>query len=105
MHDLGCVHAGGTRASTAGGMRDAAGNPIPTDPPRALAPIELARIARISPELARSLEAGTCPSCETNRTGVMHADACRMPRPPVEVRVVGSNTRQPWDPRPSRRAA
>jgi hypothetical protein len=86
MHDLGCVHAGGTRASTAGGMRDAAGNPIPTDPPRALAPIELARIARISPELARSLEAG-------------------MPRPPVEVRVVGSNTRQPWDPRPSRRAA
>ena len=86
-------------------MRDIAGNPIPVDPQRELTTLELDRIARINPALARSMMAGTCPSCELNRTGVMHTDACRIPKPSPEVRVVGTEKRQPWMPRPSRRAA
>jgi len=85
-------------------MLDALGNTVPVDPPRSLTAKELDRIARIDRKLAMSMLEGTCPSCELNRTGVMHTDACRIPVAP-QVGEVGTEVRQPWDPRPSRRAA
>jgi hypothetical protein len=85
-------------------MKDLLGNLIPVDPPRLLTPGELERIGRVNRDLALRLIAGVCEHCGSSRSGVHHKDACRPARAPEEKQV-GTNIRQPWVPRPSRRAA
>lgn len=76
------------------------------DQPRKLTPSELARLRDLGfPEVAQRLALGRCPKCKLSRTGSYHLTVC-LPKTEVKRPLKAVEpTRQPWEPKPSTRAA
>jgi hypothetical protein len=84
-------------------MKDLYGRPLEPTPPRRLTLRDLRDLNRAGfPELAKTLAAGPCDDCGHSRASSFHREACDerlVPLPAPE------RPRQPWEPRPARRAA
>jgi hypothetical protein len=76
------------------------------EPPRQLTLHELQRLTRLGfPNLALAHARGTCPDCGLNRAGTGHHQLCVEPEQKRNPEPAPSKARQPWEPRPARRAA
>lgn len=74
--------------------------------PRPLTLPELQRLTRLGfSNLAMALAAGTCPACGLNKAGTGHRQLCVEPAQAQNPVSAPAEVRQPWEPRPSRRAA
>lgn len=71
--------------------------------PRPLHLTELRILARAGfPEVAQRLAAGTCTDCGHSRASSFHRERCEETLAPVPA---AEQPRQPWEPRPARKAA
>jgi hypothetical protein len=76
------------------------------EPPRQLTLHELQRLTRLGfPNLALAIARGTCPDCGLNRAGTGHHQLCVEPQQERNPEPAPTKARQPWEPRPARRAA
>jgi hypothetical protein len=77
------------------------------EPPRPLRLEELRRLRHLGfPELAVRLAAGRCPRCGLSKAGRGHRDLCVVAEEAKRPKLAAAPApRQPWEPRPSRRAA
>lgn len=85
---------------------DLYGQPLQPDPPRQLRADELRRLARLGfTHLALSLAASVCKDCGGRTNGTMHKQLCVEPEEKRDPKPAAIPIRQPWEPRPARRAA
>lgn len=76
------------------------------EPPRPLTLPELQRLTRLGfASLAVALAAGVCSDCGLNKAGTGHRQMCSEPQQKKAPQPAPAAARQPWEPRPSRRAA